>query len=102
MSRLGERRETTKSTSDSVKTYNLESLSARFRSKCFRTETAFLIKWYKSSGMEGFKPIADCLNDARIGVIVSLPLDFKIRRILLPVMNLTWGTPCESRKMTPI
>ena len=61
-----------------------------------------MIKWYKSSGMEGFKPIADCLNDARIGVIVSLPLDFKIRRILLPVMNLTWGTPCESRKMTPI
>jgi hypothetical protein len=40
-------------------TYNLESLSARFRSKCFRTETAFLIKWYKSSGMEGFKPARD-------------------------------------------
>lgn len=30
------------------------------------------------------------------------PLVFKIRRILLPVTDLTWGTPCESRRMTPI
>jgi hypothetical protein len=30
------------------------------------------------------------------------PLVFKILRILFPVTNLTWGIPCESRRMTPI
>lgn len=46
--------------------------------------TAFLIKWYKSSGRPGAKPMA-----------------FIILRILFPVTNLTWATPWESRKITP-
>ena len=32
----------------------------------------------------------------------DLPFDFKILKILFPVMNLTWGIPCESLRMTPI
>ena len=35
---------------------NLESMSLRFLSKCLRTDTAFLIKQYKSSGKVGAKP----------------------------------------------
>jgi hypothetical protein len=47
--------------------HNLASLSARFRSRCFRTATAFLIKWYMSSGMDGARP------DHRISTLPSLP-----------------------------
>lgn len=50
----------------------LESMSLRLRSRCFRTLTAFLMRWYRSSGRDGAKPS-----------------DFKIRRILLPVTNRT-------------
>jgi len=32
----------------------------------------------------------------------DLPFDFRILKILFPVMNLTWGIPCESLRMTPI
>jgi len=56
-----------------------------FLSKCFLIATAFLIKWYKSSGRPGAKPMA-----------------FMILRILFPVTNLTWATPWESRKITPV
>jgi hypothetical protein len=31
-----------------------------------------------------------------------VPLDFKIRKTLLPVTNLTCGIPCESLNNTPI
>lgn len=47
--------------------------------------TAFLIKWYKSSGRPGAKPFA-----------------FKILKILLPVTKRTWATPCESLRITPL
>lgn len=63
----------------------MESLSFLFLSKCFLTETAFLIKEYKSSGISGAKP-----------------LDFKILKILLPVQTLAWETPWASLKITPI
>ena len=33
---------------------------------------------------------------------ITLPFFFKILRILRPVRNLTWGTPCWSLKVTPI
>lgn len=55
-----------------------------FLSKCFLTDTAFLIKQCKSSGKDGAKPFA-----------------FKIRKILFPVTYLTCATPCESRSITP-
>ena len=42
---------------DSIKiNLNLESLSFLFLSKCFLTDTAFFINWYRSSGISGAKP----------------------------------------------
>lgn len=64
---------------------NFESLSFLFLSKCFLMETAFLIMWYKSSGISGAKPF-----------------DLRILNTLLPVMILGWVTPWASLKMTPI
>jgi hypothetical protein len=55
-----------------------------FLSRCFLIATAFLMRWYKSSGIAGARP-----------------LDLRIRRILLPVTKRTWATPWESLKMTP-
>ena len=60
-------------------------LSWRLRSRCLRTWTAFLMRWYRSSGICGARPAV-----------------LRMRRILLPVTDLTWATPCESRRMTPI
>lgn len=60
-------------------------MSFLFLSKCFLTETAFLIKKYKSSGISGAKPF-----------------DFKILKILLPVTTLVCETPWASLKMTPM
>lgn len=57
----------------------------RLRSKCLRMHTAFLIKWYKSSGNSG------AIFSAR-----------RMRRILEPVTETTWGIPMESLSMTPI
>lgn len=33
------------------------TLSLRFLSRCLRTDTAFLIRWYKSSGISGASPV---------------------------------------------
>jgi hypothetical protein len=56
-----------------------------FLSMCFLILTAFLMRWYKSSGKSGAKPLA-----------------LRILRILLPVTNLTCATPCESLNITPV
>merc|ERR1719460_1333431 len=48
-------------------------------------DTAFLIRQYMSSGISG-----------------ASPLVLSRRRILEPVRPLTWGTPKESRRVTPI
>merc|ERR1719453_920029 len=64
---------------------NLESLSLRLRSMCLRMDTAFLMRWYKSSGRSGARA-----------------LTFRMRRILLPVTVFTWGMPKLSRSVTPI
>merc|ERR1719324_2230547 len=64
---------------------NFESLSFRFLSRCFRMETAFLMRQYMSSGRDGARPLI-----------------FRIRRILLPVTVFTCGTPKLSRRVTPI
>uniref|UniRef100_A0A7N6C254 Uncharacterized protein n=1 Tax=Anabas testudineus TaxID=64144 RepID=A0A7N6C254_ANATE len=55
-----------------------------FLSRCFLTATAFLIRWYRSSGRSGARP-----------------LDLRILRILLPVTKRTWATPWESLRITP-
>ena len=34
--------------------------------------------------------------------VVNIPLDLRMRSTLFPVTNRTCGTPCESRRMTPI
>lgn len=60
------------------------SFTFLFLSKCFLTATAFLIRWYRSSGRSGARP-----------------LDFRILRILLPVTKRTWATPWESLRITP-
>lgn len=36
------------------------------------------------------------------GICGARPAVLRIRRILLPVTDLTWATPCESRRTTPI
>lgn len=64
---------------------NLESLSERLRSRCFRTATAFLMRKYRSSGISGANPC---------------PL--RIRSTLLPVTLWTCAIPWESRSTTPI
>merc|ERR1719324_1431413 len=64
---------------------NFESLSFRFLSRCFRMETAFLMRQYMSSGRDGARPLV-----------------FRMRRILLPVTVFTCGTPKLSRSVTPI
>lgn len=53
-------------------------------SRCFLIATAFLIRWYRSSGISGARPLA-----------------FSTRRTLLPVTKRTWATPWLSRRRTP-
>ena len=48
---------------------NLPSLSLRLSSRCLRMDTAFLIRWYRSSGISGARPSP-----------------FMMRRILDPVI----------------
>lgn len=54
-------------------------------SMCFLMLTAFLMRWYRSSGRSG-----------------AMPFFFRILRILFPVTKRTWATPWESRRITPI
>ena len=51
-----------------------------FRSRCLRIATAFLIRWYKSSGRSGARPFA-----------------FKMRRIWFPVTKRTCEIHMTSR-----
>ncbi len=64
---------------------NLASLSFLFRSRCLRMETAFLMRKYMSSGRSGARA-----------------LDFRMRRILLPVMKRTWRRDIKDIKNTLI
>ena len=64
---------------------NFESLSLRSLSRCFRIDTAFFTRKYRSSGMDG----------ARLSFL-------RIRRILLSVIIFTCGTPKLSLNVTPM
>ena len=81
---------------------NLESLSFRLVSRCLRTAMAFLMRWYRSSGMEDARPVGWREVWAIMDNDQHTPWLFNTRRILLPVTNRTWGMPCESRRVTPI
>jgi hypothetical protein len=63
--------------------WTLASLSFLFLSRCLQTATAFLIKWERSPGRSGARP-----------------LDLRILKILFPVTKQTCATPCESLRIT--
>jgi hypothetical protein len=60
-------------------------MRCRRRTKWRRMFTAFLMRWYRSSGSSGARPAV-----------------FRIRRILEPVMEFTCAMPRESRSTTPM
>lgn len=80
--------------------------------------TAFLIRWYKSSGISGASPINYRTNYSYISNQIhsnthkpnhihinndkNVPCALRIRKILLPVTLFTCAIPWESRRITPI
>ena len=55
-------------------------------------------KVFRNGRSESYIRISGC----RLSFQRHQPFDLRIRRILFPVTNRTWGMPCESRRVTPI